>query len=362
MKSRALCFLLLALLVAGCGADGAEKFKGDPGPVDAAFAPCSFCHNEQATTMTFDGGHGRLNVTCEVCHQDLTPGEVGPGHRSVPACADCHTAEETHHDPAVGTTKECVQCHTPHGSPNLLLVQEEITTPGGETQPVEFTNLEGRADGSFASASDPGTGICEICHTTTLFYRSDGLGEPHFAFPCTLCHLHSDGFAPPHADPTFGSCAFCHEARAKHMVRTGGHGSLDVKCQLCHQDLTPGKVGPDHRSIPVCADCHTAEETHHDPAVGTAKECIQCHTPHGSMNLSLVQEEIVIPSGMARDVEFTNREGRADGSFASASDPGTGICEICHTTTEFYRSDGSGEEHFTLPCIACHLHKKGFLP
>jgi hypothetical protein len=75
-------------------------------------------------------------------------------------------------------------------------VRERILTPEGE-RAVEFTNLNGLADGGLASITPPVRGACQVCHTTTRFYRTDGSGESHFTFPCYTCHRHSAGFAPP---------------------------------------------------------------------------------------------------------------------------------------------------------------------
>ena len=96
----------------------------------------------------------------------------------------------------MGTVKECTNCHTPHGSTNLFLVNEQIRTPSGGTRNVVFNNLLGLADGSFASVSQPGSGLCETCHTRTEFFRADGSGEPHFPYACFTCHPHAGGFAP----------------------------------------------------------------------------------------------------------------------------------------------------------------------
>jgi len=98
----------------------------------------------------------------------------------------------------------------------------------------------------------------------------------------------------------------------------------------------------------------------HAPAQGRALPCTQCHDAHGSDNAHLVVESIEIPSGALRPIRFDDLSGLADGSFASASAPGSGICEVCHTRTRFYRADGSGEPHFALSCLPCHRHTRGF--
>ena len=172
---------------------------------------------------------------------------------------------------------------------------------------------------------------------------------------------------PSDATPTptnpFGVCADCHEEIAEHMTETGGHGETGFDCESCH-DESLGPPGPGHRNIPACRSCHLEQMTHEpaEEAVGRTTECAVCHNPHGSTNLTLVNTLIEVPQNEVRDVVFSNTAGLADGSFASASAPGTGICEICHTSTEFYRSDGSGESHFTATCTVCHTHPQGFEP
>lgn len=188
-----------AMLAAGCGGDGAERFAGELGQAEQTFGSCAVCHRSVATDLIAAGGHAPgLMLPCEICHVDEAPGEVGPAHRRRPACADCHSEQRTHGDPAAGTPGECVVCHTPHGSPNLRLVRTEIETPASGAAPVTFLDRsDGLSDEGYASATVPGRGVCETCHTNTRFFRADGGGEEHFAFQCTLCHAHAAGFARP---------------------------------------------------------------------------------------------------------------------------------------------------------------------
>jgi len=39
-----------------------------------------------------------------------------------------------------------------------------------------------------------------------------------------------------------------------------------------------------------------------------------------------------------------------------------GICQVCHTQTTYWRSDGSRTDHFNgWRCMICHVHEKGFM-
>ena len=77
-----------------------------------------------------------------------------------------------------------------------LIDGREAERIGLITQGFAFDNLDGRKDGSFASVTRPGTGVCEVCHTTTRYYNNTGTGEPHYEFPCYTCHTHERGFLP----------------------------------------------------------------------------------------------------------------------------------------------------------------------
>ncbi|MFN8643058.1 MAG: cytochrome c3 family protein [Candidatus Binatia bacterium] len=197
MNGRWLVTLAIAATLAACG-HGAPQHHGAPPPVDAVYGQCAFCHDGVAEPMYATGGHGGFTVSCETCHnENLTPGRVGPDHRNVPVCVDCHTAEMTHMDPAAGTPQECLQCHTPHGSPNLYLINEAIGA-ARTTVPIDFFASSATVDGGFASASDPGTGLCEVCHDdVSLQQHRHRRAAPHHHLH-RRCHLHSAAFAPPY--------------------------------------------------------------------------------------------------------------------------------------------------------------------
>lgn len=318
---------------------------------------CATCHFEQTGALLETGGHA-ATLDCESCHADRRPGRVGLKHRGTPRCSSCHT-DVAGHPPRErprgrrAEIRNCGRCHAVHGSPNLALVPTTVRTRG-RLVPMRFDSTAGAAPGGFTNPDAPGTGLCEVCHRDTRFYPSSGDGEPHFTDTCTDCHAHAVGFEPVADD---GNCGLCHEAEAARFELPSEHAER-FACSGCHAEVSPAP-GPGHRAIAACADCH--DTATHAPG-GTGFPCTQCHEPHGTTNLDLVVDTLETVQGPFVPIRFDNLQGKADGSFASASAPGTGICEVCHTTTAYYRADGGGAAHFTLSCLPCHRHSQGFAP
>jgi hypothetical protein len=220
---------------------------------------------------------------------------------------------------------------------------------------VAFTSGAGAEPGGFTDPAAPGSGLCEACHRKTEFFRRDGAGAPHFTEPCTLCHRHEAGFGIVVAE---GNCAVCHaDQAARRAGKPSAHSTLE--CGRCHAELAPAP-GPGHRAEAACGSCHQ-DTAAHAPG-GNAIPCAQCHEPHGTDNTHLVRDLLTTTQGAQVPIRFDNLFGRVDASFASASAPGTGVCEVCHTTTRFYRADGGGEDHFDFSCLPCHRHAGGFAP
>ena len=323
-------------------------------PADAGF--CANCHFQETGALVETGGHA-ATLDCQSCHADRRPGRVGQSHRAIPRCTSCHDLTgHPPHDRPRGRRKEirnCSRCHAVHGSTNLDLIQTSIRTRG-RLVPMLFDSTAGAAPGGFTNPDEPGTGLCEVCHRHTRFYTSSGDGEPHFKDTCTDCHDHALGFLPV-ADND--NCHICHDVESARFMLPSGH-SENFQCTGCHPEVkvTPG---PGHRAVPACSDCH--DNATHAPD-GMGFPCTQCHQPHGTTNIDLVVEALQTVQGPVVPIRFDNLQGKTDGSFASASDPGSGVCEVCHTTTAYYRADGGGAPHFTVSCLPCHRHSGGFAP
>jgi predicted CXXCH cytochrome family protein len=350
--ARAVVALCLVVGVAAAGAAAAA---------DGLAGLCSRCHEAQVSLLAM-GGHAPA-LDCVTCHEERRPGRFGRGHRSTPStCTSHHAMPIETHPPMDRAPKparlrrSCLKCHEPHGSENSHLVRPSIRTRG-RVRPVEFHDDGGSA--SFVDPARPGRGLCEVCHRTTKFYLASGHGASHFTGDCTLCHDHAAGFRAVVSD---ANCAVCHPAETAHLEKPSLHRTKFAgACSSCHVELTP-EPGPGHRARSACADCHSPARvaTHVPPGIGIP--CTGCHDAHGSDNIRLVRDAIETLRGTEAPVRFDDVSGRADGSFASASAPGTGLCEVCHTRTQFYRADGAGAPHYTTPCESCHPHEAGFLP
>jgi len=108
----------------------------------------------------------------------------------------------------------------------------------------------------------------------------------------------------------------------------------------------------------MCLDCHNT---------GTHKSanCLTCHESHNYVNRHGIRPRVKTPSSGIRNVVFGNVTGQS--SFADGDNIYDGICEVCHTSTKYYRNNGTGFVNHSggfnyngKNCVTCHTHDSGF--
>ena len=407
------------------------------------------------------GGHGRagIGLACDVeCHDASSAHvpkllatnpfrlhETPTDHRqnidALCLTTDCHLSLPVQHTKIItGSSRtwpfdpKCIDCHDPHGDTNVSMIRDSVNTPTSSPAPgggsdsygepvstdslpvaVTFTDkTTGYGPGSYADSGSPGSGICEVCHIQTLYYKNDGTGA-HEQGLCTDCHPHSvGGFKGK-------ECFECHDVAAEDDTRpkknlgvdtanqvdsdewtSKGHGTLaiDLTCYQCHDPGVAHNPKPEGtnpfrlQGNPVdtdalCATCHFLIdiECHTDVVTASGKiwpftpKCVDCHDPHGDLtSIKMIKNKINVPTDTAPTaggsdawgepittnslltaVTFTdNTAGLGPEAFADSGTPGSGICEMCHQQTQYYDNIPTGNPHETALCTGCHGHDAGF--
>lgn len=229
--------------------------------------------------------------------------------------------------------------------------------------------------------TEPYTGSCGICHTTSSWTRdisyahktADMSRGMHLDIGCAFCHT-ADNPAPS-ADcagchkpnhPAADGCASCHDAMAWHLPKDppSGHvslsgGHIGLTCFDCH-------TGVDAFTRPKqCVDCHS---THH----GGLTDCARCHDPatdSWKANPRFSHDRYFVLKGAHAKLACTKcHEGN---KFAGArpncsachgvKHGGLTNCGSCHTTVSFTPSTFKHATvfvltgaHARLGCRSCH--------
>lgn len=203
-----------------------------------------------------------LEGACLTCHDDhstSSPGLLKPGGNQV--CLQCHTGIEL----AAGTSDavhpaaptRCLDCHEPHqGRIRSLLRSEEQL------------------------------GLCASCHGEFLAQSAQLPHHHQFFEPRTQC----------------GNCHAAHSNREHSYLRS----EVTDTCLTCH-DL-PIQTDS-HRLENVAQEVRNAKFVH---AAITEKGCPSCHTPHGSVQPSLL------------------KAGYPSGRYAPYQTSDYALCWTCH--------------------------------
>jgi hypothetical protein len=360
-------FLLcgLFLVLASCGGDDDESAQAGAGE-------CSGCHTAQAAAWQNFSSHKGIYKTCAFCHEKATQ-EPGEGHRSSPWCDQCHS--EHRHPPERILDDDgllfftCMTCHNPMGSKNIYLIREKILVEPGKRVPVDFHNIEGRADDSYAecgtedgglNGKEAGSGLCEVCHAKTSAYNNTGTGRGHYRSRCAACHDHAIAFG---VEPT---CIMCHNEEVDnvydslhttrrgmetwYIAENGGFEALTgvpydaLACKNCHRSDQPDWKEPN------CRDCHaTGEQSAPDDT------CLKCHGRQAAEINKHQLTDVHRDAGMGcvNCHDFVDIHG--DGTqYDSMFDPGAidARCEDCHDSLESNAYHDLHDE--TVDCSACH--------
>ncbi|PLX40333.1 MAG: hypothetical protein C0608_09400, partial [Deltaproteobacteria bacterium] len=327
---------------------------------DSDYTECTYCHGAAVSSYTANGGdsaHQNLSVELPLGGGNYIDGDGGAGIDYSGDFTDNGTCDTTlchgGGTPVWGgtITVACLSCHNgteaafrPEGPmdglPNgVSQAQYQLTGHG-----VTGNHLSGNAGAGFTDSTDWSDGVgCNNCHQFDA------------------AHLPKDSANDPFRLGSFANDldSFC--------LQGAGPGCHDTTIAKSHTHVNVGDSGS---SITW-------------PGPEYDFKCVDCHDPHGDSNLYMVKQFVPAPqsaadtsfgtnaygilndTGFLPAVTFSAVTGRGAGDYTISG--GDGICEVCHTQTDYYdRGNLDPETHYATPtptrCTTCHLHKEGFKP
>lgn len=274
-----------------------------------------------------------------------------------------------------GKDIECNSCHSLHGGFGY-----DILLPSWIGDYEQSTKED-----------TPRNILCRHCHNDTdapsvmthsYLRTSDRYGE--WMVECWVCHdTHVYEQADPYTDPD----NYIFEGQATDFDISGSPVTVTVSGAGWSEDGFKGAVFFPDKNLLLPADVshgpprykilsNTTDTLYIEGPVGageidTGNTFVISYSKLVRKSIDL--ENIVDPQVPAnktgiKPVTFVRPEGTdsyADGTGAGDTDY-TGICEVCHTETNYHKNDGSGAYHDHGPpkanCVAkCHTHKNGFM-
>ncbi|MEW6429713.1 MAG: hypothetical protein AB1568_16960, partial [Thermodesulfobacteriota bacterium] len=232
------------------------------------------------------------------------------------------------------------------------LIRSKVQLPatlGSGSKTVKFFN----PIGGFTNTVTP-DGICQVCHTATLNWKSDGTvsagGDHYTGQRCTGCHSIASGFKGPNVDQTHvfltvtGLCGNCHQEAS---IVNGIHKGI---CAKCHEGNPPtlalsgARNYVDAMGRGECTACHGgyfAGHSHHGtPAqnLQDSAECVTCHAAGQPMTVHLNN------CGNCHDANSGARIVGARGwGDATVNNGAGGTCKECHLS--YFDSHTYGGNH-----------------
>lgn len=364
------------------------------------------CHSGGGIVQNVGNAQWGATLDCQGCHSTLSTSHSA--HTGIYGCLSCHSDSVTdsthikagglHMNSAINVagatfTSVDVAAHTCATSCHMSATPNWTQASSGQcgtchaaTSPLISTNAHAV---HFTATKGPGltqdVAGCQVCHTYTgerTSTHSDGAKNLNGGFAvngaCGTCHKQTSTQWATAASVT---CESCHStaggalsvisgvtAPDKTAAASSGHGKTGIaqSCNVCHNTATAhisGTLGDSNRIFAnysgsagcnFCHDNHTTVPTAskqdmkvHRPFGEKGNKCADCHDPHGTApNTMMVNKTI---NGTA--VSFTGNNTFANGG-------NNGVCQVCHTATDYFKADGSGSTHVdsTQNCLECHSH------
>lgn len=153
-------------------------------------------------------------------------------------------------------------------------------------------------------------------------------------------------------------CEWCHSLHGASASNLTNYVTSQALCESCHGPTGPAFVDRDGIQVAVPKNVVIHNGLKHSAPTS----CWNCHDHEGEAgtNLSMIPlNRTGAAGGVTRAVVFTSRSGAK--SFADGDATYDGVCEVCHTTTNEHRFDGSVSKHNAAAnCTTCHKHDVGF--
>jgi predicted CxxxxCH...CXXCH cytochrome family protein len=399
-----------------CHSDGAPRnasltpvltTKPIPGWAGGAgkITACSACHDASPATNAH-ARHIAKGFGCAVCHAATVSGNStvsdrtkhANGSKDVSFGAGTLAAGTTWNAGTAGCSAS--RCHSSNaaGSPPVTSPIWTLPATGscGSCHPtsaaiagtgavtIQTAGHSGHLVKAYGPATYLGTAAaaCQTCHV----YSGTQPDPRHVngtvdlvtgaGSACSGCHR---GTLPAWNLPTRLTCTDCHAAVPstlpngvaapyKAAFASAGHGRFAAsnQCTACHDGNSAhisGALGDNVRLYgandnTVCSGCHNGSaartmSTHvlDRNVTPTPGLCKACHDVHGTTNIHMIRTVI-----NGTTILFTNTST----GFVKTVAPYNGLCQVCHTATNHWRSGAAPDGHPTKNCLSCHDHTASF--
>jgi len=374
------------------GAATYNDTSANPGTPGNGYFSCSntYCHSNGTSVSTgvvpanVSTAWGSGVVSCDACHG------YPPSYPNGAPKRNSHPAHEA---------EPCSRCHvttTANGSSIASFVNHvnKAYNVAPETvSGVTFTYTFAASGGSCTNVSCHGGGTarwgstltCQSCHLgaidvddfTGLFYDNGITSKiaQTGAWNATGHGRVSGVYASGNPAASFtatNACLYCHDGAVAHKtaanpfrLRNIADAAWDLNgaCQSCH---AAGSSGVTVDSV-LKNGTRKVGSTHygarHTSAANGGRFCWDCHDPHGDGNLFMVQNAVAKTSdaatGAPRSLVTTSFVTFATGTgYATSASPYTGICNVCHSTTNHYTSTSGDGHNADTRCTQCHAHTR----